>query len=753
MNHNHPRFTRLATLAAAGVAAVALSLSGLVGISAASATPKVSQILETPVSTVVKTNINDGKHISFPGNDGRPHKVTWDKYTFKVDDEPLHIYSGEIHYWRLPSPQQWRDVMQKMRAGGFNAISLYFFWGYHQTSPGGAYDFTGVKDLDLLMRMAAEEGLYVIARPGPYINAEISMGGLPAWLTNSGANLRSADDPAVLAQSLDWMHHVNQILKNHQVTNGTGSMLMYQSENEMFFQATPQIKFQRALTDQIRKDGITVPLFHNDWAPNGKFSGEKMRQAGLDFYAYDDYPIRFDCGAMRFELGDHESKVRRFAPDSPIFVAEGQGGAFSPWGAKFQASDCIDFADDNYIRQWGATNIGNGVTAFNYYMIFGGTNWGWTGSPHSGFTSYDYGAGITEDRDLTGKFTAQKELGYFQNAAPAFARSEPVKPSAIKAKFGSAVVKGYQRLGVDPEASVTGGGMRWLAFRHVSSNQKRTSHFATNLRLTGADGATIEFPRIPADPARYLTIHGRDAMMMTADQRLGDFELYYTTSQLFANEELAAGRFAALIGASGDYGESVFHFATEPQVDAPKGVDAVYDLATEQLRVSYTYGDIPQDIRITDADGKVLHLQVLSRDILHDKWLLSGGDGTQTLWVDGADLVRTVEFQGDTAHLTGSMNQEGKITVWLPAGISKVTFNGAAAGSADELGRVAFNAAGPAPVVAPSLQWRAQGKALRRLWILMIPTGCAPMIPKRTIRSKVPAWCKGCLGCESLRFP
>lgn len=689
-------------IAACGALALAAT-----GIGAANAAQAASA---SPAPIPAVSAVNAGKHLSFPGNDGRPHEVSWDKYTFKVDGEPLHIYSGEIHYWRLPSPNQWRDIMQKMRAGGFNAISLYFFWGYHQDREGGPYDFTGVKDLDKLMTMAAEEGLYVIARPGPYINAEISMGGLPAWLTNSGANLRSTEDPKVLAQSLDWIHNVNEILKRHQVTDGGGSMLMYQSENEMFFQADTQVKFQQALTTQIRQDGITVPLFHNDWAPNGQFSGEKMRAAGLDFYAYDDYPIRFDCGGMRFELGDHEAKVRGFAPDSPIFVAEGQGGAFSPWGAKFQASDCIRFADDNFIRQWGATNIANGVTAFNYYMIFGGTNWGWTGSPHSGFTSYDYGAGITEDRALTGKFSAQKELGYFQVAAPAFARSEPIQKPQVDLKFGSAIVKGYQRLGVDPEASVTGGGMRTLVFRHVSSNQTATSRFSTSLQLSGPNGEA-SFARIPADPNRYLTVNGRDALMFTADQLLGDFDMYYTTSELFANEQLASSRFVALTGTAGDYGETMLRFDAEPLVQADQGVDWKYDPATGQLLISYVYGD--QTVKITDATdpSRVLELRILSRSELGNKWLLAGPDSSNAtqpkLWVEGTDVVRTVEYRDGVAYLNGSMNASHPVTVRLPEGVGSLVFNGEPVGSANESGAVSFTARGPLPVAVPALQWRS----------------------------------------------
>lgn len=317
---------RIAALLALCVALAVFPQSG--GAAGAPASPN-----PVGASEAVTAAAEPGNKISFPGNDSRPHTVGWNKHTFTVDDKPLHIFSGEIHYWRLPSPQMWRDVFQKMRANGFNAVSLYYFWGYHQTSPEAPFDFSGVKDIDLLMTMAAEEGLYIIARPGPYINAEISMGGLPAWMTNRGSHLRSAEDPRNLKESLAWLHAVSQIIKKHQVSDGGGSLLMYQTENEMFFDSRREVNFQRELTNQVRRDGITVPLFHNDWAPNGKFSGTTMKKAGLDFYSYDDYPIRFNCGGLRFELRDHESKVRRFAPDSPLFVAEGQGGAFTPWGA------------------------------------------------------------------------------------------------------------------------------------------------------------------------------------------------------------------------------------------------------------------------------------------------------------------------------------------------------------------------------------------------------------------------------------
>ena len=55
--------------------------------------------------------------------------------------------------------------MRKARC--FNTISLYFFWGLHQESADGKFDFSGIEDIDTLLTIAEEEGLYVIARPAP----------------------------------------------------------------------------------------------------------------------------------------------------------------------------------------------------------------------------------------------------------------------------------------------------------------------------------------------------------------------------------------------------------------------------------------------------------------------------------------------------------------------------------------------------------------------------------------------------------
>jgi hypothetical protein len=99
------------------------------------------------------------------------HSITFDHYSLMIDGQRIFIYSGEFHPFRLPSPALWLDVFQKMKAGGFNTICCYFDWDYH-SAKSGIYDFTGIRDLDRFLNLASEAGLYVIVRPGPYINAE-----------------------------------------------------------------------------------------------------------------------------------------------------------------------------------------------------------------------------------------------------------------------------------------------------------------------------------------------------------------------------------------------------------------------------------------------------------------------------------------------------------------------------------------------------------------------------------------------------
>ncbi|MBR1373638.1 beta-galactosidase, partial [bacterium] len=97
--------------------------------------------------------------------------ITYDRYSLIIDGERVFIRSGAFHYFRTPGEELARDRFMKMKSGGYNAVDIYFNWNYHSSAP-GEYDFSGIKDVRKVLNAAKEAGLFVIARPGPFINAE-----------------------------------------------------------------------------------------------------------------------------------------------------------------------------------------------------------------------------------------------------------------------------------------------------------------------------------------------------------------------------------------------------------------------------------------------------------------------------------------------------------------------------------------------------------------------------------------------------
>ena len=89
-------------------------------------------------------------------------------------------------------PTLWIDVLQKVKALGFNCVSFYVDWALVEGKPGD-YRAEGIFALEPFFEAASQAGIYLLARPGPYINAEVSGGGFPGWLQRVNATLRTSD--------------------------------------------------------------------------------------------------------------------------------------------------------------------------------------------------------------------------------------------------------------------------------------------------------------------------------------------------------------------------------------------------------------------------------------------------------------------------------------------------------------------------------------------------------------------------------
>lgn len=88
-------------------------------------------------------------------------------YSYIVNGERIFLYSGEMHPWRLPVPEIWTDLLQKIKASGLNGVSFYFHWGWHAPTA-NSLDFTnGAHNITRLYEIVNDVGIYVTSRPGP----------------------------------------------------------------------------------------------------------------------------------------------------------------------------------------------------------------------------------------------------------------------------------------------------------------------------------------------------------------------------------------------------------------------------------------------------------------------------------------------------------------------------------------------------------------------------------------------------------
>jgi FtsP/CotA-like multicopper oxidase with cupredoxin domain len=144
----------------------------------------------------------------------------------RLAPQPGRLSIARFDYWRFPSPQSWRYALARTRQAGYDAVAIDFYWGYHSARP-GAYDFSGIRDLDRLLSDAAAEGLYVVPQIGPYIDADAEAGGLPDWMLARGRNATTI--PARYArESSVWRNHISAILSRHRLGGG-GSVIASQA--------------------------------------------------------------------------------------------------------------------------------------------------------------------------------------------------------------------------------------------------------------------------------------------------------------------------------------------------------------------------------------------------------------------------------------------------------------------------------------------------------------------------------------------
>ncbi len=321
------------------------------------------------------------------------HEFALGDHDFLLDGKPFQMISGEMHYPRIPRAA-WRDRMKMAKAMGLNTIGTYVFWNIHEPEK-GKFDFSGNNDITEFVKIAKEEGLWVVLRPSPYVCAEWEFGGYPYWLQNEPGLIVRSREAQYLKEYEIYIREIGKQLASLQVNHG-GNILMVQIENEYgsYGNDKEYLKINQRLFREAGFDGL---LYTCDPAPDlvsGHLSGLLPAVNGLD----NPDKVKSLVNA------NHAGK-------GPYYIAEWYPAWFDWWGAAHHTVSV-----EQYAGKLDAV-LAAGIS-INMYMFHGGSTRGFMNganfkdtSPYEPQTSsYDYDAPLNEAGNATPKFMAFRKV-------------------------------------------------------------------------------------------------------------------------------------------------------------------------------------------------------------------------------------------------------------------------------------------------------------------------------------------------------
>ncbi|PCH04028.1 Glycoside hydrolase, family 35 [Penicillium occitanis (nom. inval.)] len=600
--------------------------------------------------------------------------VTWDNQSLYIHGERLMIFSGEVHPFRLPVSSLYIDIFQKIKALGFNTVSFYVDWALLEGKP-GSYRADGIFDLQPFFDAAKQAGIYLLARPGPYINAEVSGGGFPGWLQRVNGTLRTRD-PGYWDATENYANHIGATIAANQITKG-GPIILYQPENEYSGFATgysDDAQYMQDIMDTARNAGVIIPFISNDaWAGGHNAPGSGV--GAVDIYGHDSYPLGFDCanpstwpsgGLPTYFREDHVEQ----SPSTPFSLVEFQGGAFDPWqGSGFE--NCVALLGPEFERVFYKNNIAAGVAFLNLYMTFGGTNWGNLGYP-DGYTSYDYGAAISESRSITReKYSQLKLLGNFLKASPSYL--DVVPGSASNGTYTSTTA-----LTVTPLI-----GRSTKSSFYVVRHADYTSLDSTGYTLKVPTSAgTLTLPQLGGS----LTLNGRDSKIHVTDYDVAGTNILYSTAEVFTWKNFSDYKALVLYGGAGEHHELAISSSSSAKISIVDGSKSGVTTKTQNGQAIIAW-DVSSSRRIVKVDDLLVFL--LDRNSAYDYWVPQVGTSNSSIGfttqetvassiiVNAGYLVRYAWLQGSELHLSADFNATTTVEViGVPKAATSLYVNG-----------------------------------------------------------------------------
>ncbi|EON97131.1 putative beta-galactosidase protein [Phaeoacremonium minimum UCRPA7] len=403
------------------------------------------------------------------------------------------------------------------------------------------------------------------------------------------------------------------------------TMILFQPENEYCAAVDPypfpDYDYWDYVVDHFREPGIVVPSVNNEAWPLGAIT--PTTPAKVDIYGHDSYPL----GLAAVTSGDL-TKHTIYAP------------------RKFERV--------LYKNVYAA-----GATIFNIYMTYGGTNWGNLG--HSdGYTSYDYGAQIAEDRSLTReKYSESKLQANFFHVSPAFLETDRWNASLEWTDTGLITV-----------TPATTNTTKFYIARHTTYDSLDTTKYRLKVQTVQFGNLTV--PQI----GDSLSLTRRDSKIHVSDYAVGNKNLVYSTAEIFTWKQYEDRTVLVVYGGPDEYHEIALKGEASNDNDVIEGSNVKVTTKTGLTILGWTVSAERTVVRVQ----KDLYIYFLIRNEAYKYWVPATPSdyGTSDVIVKAGYLVRTAEVNGGTLSLVGDVNATTPVEVigGAPANLKSLLFNG-----------------------------------------------------------------------------
>ncbi|KIK65261.1 glycoside hydrolase family 35 protein [Collybiopsis luxurians FD-317 M1] len=612
-------------------------------------------------------------------------EVEFDSHSLFIKGQRVFLHGGEFHTFRLPIPDLWIDILEKVKAAGLNSISVYTHMGLLNPSR-GVVDFDEWRNFQPLFDAAKEAGIWITMRPGPYINAETTAGGIAHWITSEVAGTLRTNVSDYQEAWTPYIKGMASQIRGNEITDG-GPVLLLQIDNE--YNTDTGTGYMAQLESTYRDAGIVVPFTYNDAGNQDHFVNGT---GAVDLHGNDYYPQRYNCADPDtwHTVVDYWDYHQQIDPAAPFYIPEMQGGSLNGWGPGApQYSGCTLLTgpefENVFYRQLWASN----AKLISYYMFYGGTSWG--ALPYGYvYTSYDYGGTISESRALTPKHPEIKLQGIFLRSSREFYKTDRIGNSSIGIPGGGAV-SDPSEVALTFLQNLDSGAGFWIT-RHNDSTSTAVTSFTLNVTTS------LGLLHIPL-MTDVITLSGRESKVIVTDYAYGSSSrMLYSTAQVFFAGVIDSRDVLFLYGSTSQSHEFALALpgasSTSPSVfKAASG--SSFGLSRNMTVFSFTAPFTPGLVTVFESATQLIlfadtptaggfFAPTIASPSSTDPHKNFWGVGTNdTVLIGGPYLVRSASIGSgsNTLEIRGDLNltseREGsEVTIVAPAHVTSATWNG-----------------------------------------------------------------------------